>query len=121
MIGGMKLTSEMTDDALLKVLGARLASLRLSKNLTQQQLAEQARLGLRTLQRLELGTAALQLSGFLRVCRTLGLVERLEVFIPETTVSPIAQLRHQGRARQRASGRPAAMPAKKKWAWGDTK
>jgi len=67
----MKIESNITDDALLKLIGGRLARMRLTKNLTQQQLAEQAGLGLRTVQRLELGAAATQLSGFVRVCRVL--------------------------------------------------
>lgn len=115
----MKIDSKMTDEALLRLLGERLSSIRLARNLTQQQLAEEAGLGLRTVQRLELGAAATQLSGFIRVCRVLGLVENLEAFIPEPTVSPMAQLKQAGRKRQRASGRKAAGGTPKKWTWGD--
>ena len=117
----MKSDKQITDEALLGMFGERLARLRLSRNLTQAQLAEQAGLGVRTVQRLELGAAATQLSGFLRVCRVLGLVERLDALIPEVTASPIARLKLQGRERRRASGRktPAtAAGAGKKWTWG---
>ncbi len=55
------------------------------------------------MQRLELGAAATQLSGFIRVCRVLGLVEQLDTFIPEPAASPMAQLKQQGRKRQRAT------------------
>ena len=79
----MRIDSRMTDEALMRLLGERLSGIRLARNLTQQQLAEQAGLGLRTVQRLELGAVATQLSGFLRVCRVLGLVENLEGFIPD--------------------------------------
>lgn len=65
----MKIDSKLTDHELLKLIGQRLADLRLARNLTQQQLAEQAGLGLRTVQRLEQGLAATQLSGFVRVSR----------------------------------------------------
>jgi transcriptional regulator with XRE-family HTH domain len=115
----MKLDQKMTDEALLKLIGERLASLRLARNLTQEQLAEQAGLGLRTVQRLELGAAATQLSGFVRVCRVLGLVEHLETLIPEPAVSPMAQLNLQGRKRQRATGGKAVSGKKKKWQWGE--
>mgnify|MGYP003472449646 CR=1 FL=1 len=115
----MKIDPKMTDDALLKLLGERLAGLRLTRNLTQRQLAEQAGLGLRTVQRLEQGAAATHLSGFIRVCRVLGLVEQLDTFIPEPPVSPMAQLQQQGRKRRRASGKPAATAAPKKWSWGE--
>jgi transcriptional regulator with XRE-family HTH domain len=117
----MKIDTQVTDDALLKLIGQRLASLRLTRNLTQQQLAEQAGLGLRTVQRLELGATATQLSGFMRVCRVLGLLDRFETLIPEPAASPMAQLKSQGRRRQRATGRPAASGKKKKWTWGEPK
>lgn len=114
----MKIAPNITDDALLSLIGERLAQLRLAKNLTQGQLAEQAGLGLRTVQRLELGAAATQLSGFVRVCRVLGLVERFEALIPEEPASPMAQLQQQGRKRQRATGKKAAAKPKK-WTWGE--
>lgn len=109
----------MTDEALLKALGERLAGLRLAHNLTQQKLAEQAGLGLRTVQRLESGAAATQLSGLLRVCRVLGLVEQLDTLIPEPAPSPMAQLKLQGSQRRRASGRRATARTPKKWTWGE--
>ncbi len=115
----MKIEPRMTDEALLKLIGERLAQLRLSKNLTQEQLAEQAGLGLRTVQRLELGIAATQLSGFIRVCRALGLIERFEVLIPEAAASPIARLKLRSRQRQRASGRKSEGTKPKKWTWGE--
>jgi transcriptional regulator with XRE-family HTH domain len=115
----MMIDSRMTDNALLRLVGERLSGLRLARNLTQQQLAEQAGLGLRTVQRLELGAAATQLSGFFRVCRVLGLVENLEAFIPEPAVSPMAQLKQAGRKRQRATGKKAVPGRSKKWTWGE--
>lgn len=116
----MRISSQVTDSALLKVIGERVARLRLAKNLTQGQLAEQAGLGLRTVQRLELGATGTQLSGFVRVCRALGLVEQFDALIPEEAVSPIAQLKLQGRKRRRASGRKLlAMSEPKKWSWGE--
>jgi len=115
----MKIEPRMTDEALLKLIGERLAQLRLSKNLTQEQLAEQAVLGMRTVQRLELVVAATQLSGFIRVCRALGLIERFEVLIPEAAASPIARLKLHSRQRQRASGRKSEGAKPKKWTWGE--
>lgn len=115
----MKLDSKMTDKVLLRLVGERLSALRLARNLTQQQLAEQAGLGLRTVQRLELGAVATQLSGFFRVCRVLELVENLETFIPPPMVSPMAQLKQAGRQRQRATGKKTAPGGSKKWTWGE--
>jgi putative transcriptional regulator len=66
---------------------------------------------------------ATQLSGFIRVCRALNLVERFDLLIPEAAPSPIAQLKLQGRRRRRASATKAATKAVKnpsaKWTWTD--
>jgi len=94
------------DGHLLAELGGRLARIRLDKDLTQGEVAREAGVGVRTLQRLESGEAATQLSAFLRVCRVLGLTERLDLFIPvaAATPSPMDQLKLEGRRRRRASG-----------------
>ena len=112
----------MTDAGVLVHIGERLARLRLARNLTQEQLAEQAGLGLRTVQRLELGAAATQLSGFLRVCRVLGVLDRLDVFIPEPPASPMAQLQLKGKERRRAGRERKTKAAGKAqpWTWGET-
>jgi len=115
----MTIETTITDQALLKLIGERLARLRLAKNLTQQQLAERAGLGLRTVQRLEFGETATQLSGFVRVCRALGLVERFDALIPEQAASPIAQLKQQGRQRKRARSRTILAREPKKWTWAE--
>lgn len=115
----MKIETTLTNEAILQELGERLAGARLERNLTQAALAEEAGVAKRTVERLESGQAATQLSGFVRVCRALGLLERLDALVPEGTASPIAQLRLQGRKRQRATGLKAASGEAKKWTWGD--
>ena len=115
----MKIETTLASEAILQELGERLAGVRLERNLTQAALAEEAGVAKRTVERLESGQAATQLSGFVRVCRALGLLERLDALVPEGTASPIAQLRLQGRKRQRATGRKASAAAAKKWTWGD--
>ncbi len=60
-----------------------------------------------------------QLSGFLRVCRVLELLERFETLIPEPALSPVTQLKLQGRKRRRATGMKAPSGKAKNWTWGD--
>lgn len=115
----MKITSQLTDEGVLRELGTRLTRARLERNLTQAALAEQAGVGKRTVERLESGEVATQLSGFIRVCRALGLAERFEALVPEAGASPMAQLKLQGRRRRRASGLQAAPGKRKKWTWGE--
>ena len=117
----MKINNQLADDQILSEIGTRLGRLRLDQDRTQSDLATQAGVSLRTVQRLEAGEVATQLSGFLRVCRVLGIVERLETFLPEAGPSPMALLKHQGKIRKRASGRksPVVEETQVPWKWGD--
>ncbi len=101
----MNIDEIQTDEALLRELGARLSAARLARNLTQAALAAEAGISKRTLERLESGEVATQLSGFIRVCRVLGLLRGFEALIPPPQPSPIAQLKLAGRQRQRAQGK----------------
>lgn len=110
-----------SDEARLEAIGIRLAAIRLARNMTQADLASEAGLGLRTVQRLEQGAAATHLSGFLRVCRVLGLLDQLDALLPEPANSPIAQLKLHKRRRQRAT-RTSTHPAPTTdWTWGGSK
>lgn len=113
------MSNHTSTEALLVALGHRLARVRLDRNLTQAELAEQAGVSKRTVERLESGAAATQLSGFLRVCRALGLLDRFDALIPEPPPSPIAQLKLRGKQRRRASSAKTPSPTPKKWKWGD--
>ena len=115
----MKITPRLTDDTILRELGARLTAARLDQNLTQAALAEQAGVSKRTVERLESGEVAAQLSAFIRVCRALGLMDRFEALVPEPAPSPMAQLKLQGRTRKRATSRKTPVPTPKKWTWGE--
>ena len=117
----MKISSQIPDEALLRELGSRLTCARLAQNLTQAALAERAGVAKRTVERLESGAVATQLSGFLRVCRALGLIEGLETLVPVSAASPMAQLKLQGRKRKRASKAKSAKVAHKKWTWGESR
>lgn len=109
----------MTDEALLQELGRRIAKQRLERNLSQAQLAEQAGISKRTLERLEAGAAATRLSLFLRVLRQLDLLERLDLLLPEPQPSPLALLELQKAGRKRASRRRVAKPTSTwTWTWG---
>jgi transcriptional regulator with XRE-family HTH domain len=117
----MKITKQATNEAVLAELGGRLAKIRLDRNLTQAELATQAGVSKRTVERLEAGAVATQLSGFIRVCRVLDVIERFELLVPEPVPSPVAQLKLAGRKRQRASTANPNKPTGTKWQWGPEK
>ena len=114
----MPLLTALSDESVLREIGERLARTRLERNLTQAQLAGMAGISKRTLERLESGEAATQLTSFIRACRSLGLLERLDLFLPTPTASPVEQLKLQGRRRKRASGSKIEKRSSKKWSWG---
>lgn len=114
----MKISGTLTDQTILEELGHRLAASRLAKNLTQIQLAQEAGVSKCTLQRLEAGEVATQLSALLRVCRALDLIDRFDALLPEAALGPMAQLKTKGRERQRAK-RKRAEAVSKKWTWGE--
>lgn len=115
----MRIVSDLSDDAILQVLGERISQHRLQANLTQAELAAQAGVGKRTLERIEAGAGA-ELTTLVRILKALNLVEGLDRLVPELPPSPIAQIELQGKRRQRASGRRGKpQEPSKPWAWGE--
>ena len=115
----MKITKQTADAVILGELGGRIAKIRLDRNFTQAEVAMQAGISKRTIERLEAGAVATQLSGFIRVCRVLDLIERFDLLLPEPVPSPVAQLKLGGKKRRRASRNRTAKVAEKKWEWGN--
>ena len=98
-------------------IGARLARLRLSRNVTQATLAEEAGIGVRTLRRLEAGEPS-TLDTFLRVAKALDLEDAILSALPEGQIRPIERVSKKGSERQRA--RPSQKEAgQSTWVWGD--
>jgi transcriptional regulator with XRE-family HTH domain len=96
----------------LQDIGQRLERYRLSRNVTQGQLAQTAGIARSTLSRLEQdGNATLET--LLRVLRALGADDRLTILVPDSRQSPLDP---NPRERQRARPRKVQPGAK---IWGD--
>ena len=93
----------MTDKGIGAEIGDRIRSLRLRRNLTQQQVADKAALSLNAIKSLESGKG--KLLTLIAVLRELGALDALDNFVPMPAVSPMQLARQQGKKRQRASGR----------------
>lgn len=109
----MKIDDLQSDDLVLAELGERLVGVRLSRNLSQAKVADEAGVSRDTVQRLEAGDSV-GLSALVRILRVLGLLSSLDAAIPEAVPSPIEQLDRRGSQRRRASS--ARGP--NKWRWG---
>ena len=114
----MKIAKGLTDEAVLAEIGARIAGRRLALGLSQAEVAEQAGVGKRTVERIEAGESA-QVSSFIRILRVLDALAGLESVIPEAGPRPMELLKRKGRTRQRAPGRRASPRQEKPWSWGD--
>lgn len=115
----MKFTEKSSDSAVLEELGSRIAQYRLNRNLTQEDLAKEAGMSLRTLVRIERGYPA-QMPSIVRLLRALRLLDNMEALIPEPPVSPVQQLKMEGKKRKRASSKSATPAVKQPWSWGDS-
>lgn len=113
----MKISKLLTDEAILAEFGERLARRRIDLRLTQAELADQAGVSKRTVERAEAG-ASTQMVSVIRMFRVLDLLPGLDGLIPEAGSRPMDLLKLKGKARQRASGR-RAQGADEKWSWGD--
>lgn len=113
----MKLNEQLSDDAILAEIGQRLARRRLDLGLTQADLAEQAGVGKRTLERLEAG-ATTQLTTWVRVLRVLGLLAALDQALPPAGPRPLDFIHRGGKPRQRAAG-SRSKAAAKTWSWAE--
>jgi transcriptional regulator with XRE-family HTH domain len=99
-------------------LADRLSKIRLSRNLTRAQLAQESGVSQRTLARLEAGDSV-SLDAFLRVLLAFKMEGNLLALLPDPAVRPVDRVKLKGHERQRARPRqPNAKPASQ-WAWGD--
>jgi transcriptional regulator with XRE-family HTH domain len=116
----MRIEPGLTDEAVLAELGSRLARARLERNLTQEELGDQAGVGRPTVQRLEAGEP-IKVTSLIRVLRVLGLIEGLDRAVPEPVPSPIERLKLSGKERRRATGTRSRGVADTvgPWRWGD--
>jgi len=105
-----------SDGAVLSELGSRMGAMRLTRNMTQAQLAREAGVSKRTLERIEAGRSA-QITSFIRVLRALNVLERLELLLPPTRPGPMDLLKNSGRPPQRASG--SNNVTEQPWQWGE--
>jgi transcriptional regulator with XRE-family HTH domain len=102
-----------------KFLGDRIANIRLAHNMTQAELASNAGVSTRTINRLENGDGV-SLDTFIRVLKAINLQDNLKNFLPDLSVRPIERVRLGGRERKRA--RPVKTNRKEStWTWGDNK
>ncbi len=106
-------TSEQIENYLCK----RMRAVRLSMNITQEQLARESGLSVGTIQRFEEGKKV-SLNTFIRLLKALGLQQNLAILLPDPAVRPVERVRFDGRERQRARAERIE-ESPEPWTWGD--
>ncbi len=107
--------STESSTAIAAVLCTRLEEIRLSRNISQAELAKQAGVSRSTMTRIADGRSV-SLDSFIRVVKALGLADHLAALLPDPDVRPVELAARDGVQRQRASGKRKP-PAS--WSWGD--
>ena len=114
----MKISKTLADDAILAEIGERITSRRLDLQLTQADVAEQAGVAKRTVERIEAGASA-QMSSIIRILRVLDGLPGLDRMIPEAGPRPMDLLKRKGKVRQRASRRRRTDRTDEPWSWDE--
>jgi len=113
---------ELDDTAMLKELGRRIAFLRVSARMKQEDLSEKAGISRYALSRLENGAGGIRLESFLAVLRCLNVLNRMTAVLPEPALTPLqlAELERKG-LRQSMSKRVRTRHQHTVRMWGDGK
>ncbi|HBG87696.1 MAG TPA: transcriptional regulator [Marinilabiliaceae bacterium] len=93
--------NSMSNSAVVQEAGKRIKELRLRKNLSQKQLAEQAGVSVFTVAQIEKGKSV-SFVLFIAVIRVLRLLDNMELLLPKPEVSPIELLKLQTKKPRRA-------------------
>lgn len=108
--------SLQTPEMISQEIGRRLEQLRLSRNITQAQLALDSGISERTLRRLESGDNP-TLDSLIRVLTALRIQQNINLLVPDPRIRPIERVRNKGAERQRSSSTKSSKTINP-WEWG---
>ena len=114
----MNMIDDMNDEALLQEVGRRIAFLRRSSQIKQEELAEKAGISRYALSRLENGAGGIRLES-LSVLRSLNVLNRLSVVLPEPTLTPIQLVELEKKSHEELPKRIRTRRSSPNRVWGD--
>ena len=106
-----------SSDQIEGFLCARIAQIRISRNISQKKLADEAGVAVKTVGRMERGEGV-SLDSFIRVMQALGLTGHLQALLPDPSIRPMERIRNKKieRKRSRQSSKNGEESA---WSWGN--
>lgn len=111
----MKITGEENNKIILSELGQRIKGIRISRSITQQELAHSAGVSFSTVVRVESGEGV-NIENYMKILRFLELLQNFNLLVPEQQPLPESLFRKQP-IRRRAS----KIKREREWKWGDEK
>ena len=115
----MDTIDDMNDEALLQEVGRRIAFIRRSSRIKQEELAERAGISRYALSRLENGAGGIRLESFLSVLRSLNVLNRMSVVLPEPTLTPIQLVELEKKLEKALPKRIRTRRSSSSRVWGD--
>jgi len=106
--------SEMSNSAIITVVGQYIKQQRLEKNMTQAQAAEEAGVNRWTISKIEKGESVTLVS-LIQILRALELLDVFEKFQYEKKISPIELVKLEGTKKQRARGKKSSSKTVSEW------
>ncbi len=106
--------STATSESIEHALGKQLEAIRLSRNITQSQLAKHAGVSRSTITRLAQEGKGISLDSFIRILQALRLHGHLQSLLPDPATSPLERMKFEGKRRQRAR---ESKTSHGDWAW----
>ncbi len=113
----MKILGNESEQVVLKELGTRIKQYRISKNITQSELAEKCGISSSTEVRIENGIDA-KISNYVKILNVLGLLQNLDVLIPEVQ-EDFKAIYEKRPARQRVKNTKSG--SNSNWVWEEDK
>lgn len=108
----MKITNNDSNIYIRKEIGKRIKAIRVSKKLTQQELAEKTGISLRVITRIENGEAKTSFDNILNILRYFDMIENLEMLISD---------QDNNRRNKKTRYRSQRKQIDNTWKWGDEK
>lgn len=109
--------STASSKVVIAALCKRLNGIRLSRNISQADLANEAGVSRRTMTRLADGKV-ISLDSFVRVMLALRLTDHLAAMLPDPSIRPVERLKFEGAERQRTSRKKDKAS---EWKWRDSR
>lgn len=109
----MRIQGEENNEWILIELGKRIKDIRISRSITQEELAHNAGLSFSTVVRLENGEGS-NIENMMKILRVLNLIQNFDLLVPEQQQRPEDILKNKPKRRRASKPKKDA-----EWKWGD--